>query len=251
LPLPRSFRNVSCSLSVRLEKAATDVRTRGDANLALAAFWRVAQEPYKVKECLFLALDTYLKEGSWKKAEALSKRLRKEYPDELSPVLRELEKRSRQLAFDDTLELLKIARETEQNEDIVRAVREGCAKAVVPDSALSGLLGVLKDSGFSDLGKEIAADAGMKKMARVKRLFSFRRKLPGKVQVLPEEVVLEPVMETQNEPDDGVFMRRGPVIAPLSARDPGDNLSPSSFGDAWTVVKGTMKLAKSEKKTDG
>ena len=75
-----------------LQKAAADGATQAEACLTLAALWKARGEKGKIRTCLLGALQGFLEKGAWGKADALTRHIAAEYPDQPNPLLRELER---------------------------------------------------------------------------------------------------------------------------------------------------------------
>lgn len=58
----------------------------------MAALWKARGEKGKIRTCLLGALQGFLEKGAWGKADALTRHIAAEYPDQPNPLLRELER---------------------------------------------------------------------------------------------------------------------------------------------------------------
>lgn len=248
-----------------LQKAAADTASQGEAGLAMAALWRARNEPGKVKACLEDALQGFLEAGAWGKAQTLTTRLIAEYPGEPNPLLRYLERRVRSGRLGGLTAIVSMAQDFVPVEAVAAALLGGCEAASRPGAALDALLDALTaDEELTAVVRALEKAAGRGPEEQKKRWFWLRRTLtrrrkraePGQSRPASgEEEATAPLSDDLMAalPEEESTPADGGAIAPLAPleEDSEGGLRPSRLpaplGDAWAVMRGTMRLYHSAK----
>ena len=203
-------------------------------------------------------------------ARSITKKLGSEFPDKPSQILYEILTKVRSHQFDYVLQLLPIAQEVAKHTDIFQAITAGCKLSPDPDQTMATLKKILTEAGFLELATEIAPISNKRPYNSKKNFLWF--KTPKKPTALESEYDSEKlgdeqakaftapylntvlqnnnskIRETTLKDKTQVFGQPSPVIKPLGFELEGqDAFSPSIFGDAWTIVKGTVLLNKKMK----
>lgn len=259
-----------------LQKSADEGTRQGEANAALAAFWQASGESAKAAACLRDAFHRYAERDDWDNANKTARRMALEYPDAPSPVVKELERRSRQGQAAAVAELARIAQDVLTEESVRDALLKGCS---VNPQALPDILAELEKSGKTSLCRALAPEAAPE---APRRKGWFRREAAPRQEKrkgialapTPDELRAEaaasamrpttaeaaakpaPGGETAAKPagsasvspgDSGDFGtgRSGLAIAPLGQN--GDGPGSSLLGDTGAVIRATLRFSRAKK----
>ena len=257
-----------------LQKAAADGATQAEACLTLAALWKARGEKGKIRTCLLGALQGFLEKGAWGKADALTRHIAAEYPDQPNPLLRELERCVRTGRRGDLPDLAGLALEYVTEAELIDTLLKACTAASDAESSLNSVLDALRGDEWSDLTKALARAAGgdagpaTKRRGWLRRALGLARRTPPSKKAdavtgdlpesMPDEFPDEPEVfsSSADKPDladlnvyPPTGKPTGPVIVPLDQGT--DELRPSRLpgplGDALTVIRGTRRLYRSAK----
>lgn len=101
----------------------------------------------------------FLEKGAWGKADALTRHIAAEYPDQPNPLLRELERCVRTGRRGDLPDLAGLALEYVTEAELIDTLLKACTAASDAESSLNSVLDALRGDEWSDLTKALARAA--------------------------------------------------------------------------------------------